>query len=219
MHSHDAIIRDNDAARAWLEQRFSPTSAQWAQLDGFAARLLAEGERQNLIAASTRPTLWARHIADSAQLLDHVGAASEGPWLDLGSGAGLPGLIIAILTNRRVHLVESRRLRASFLSETAQMLGLAARVQVHHARLERLEPFPAAIISARAFAPLDRLVTLAQPFSHAGTVWVLPKGQSAAKELANMPRTWHKMFHVKPSLTDAAASLLVGQGDGTGKMR
>lgn len=205
------MITTDDEARAWLDSQFTPDARQWNQLDSYAAALIAANERQNLVAASTLSTLWARHIADSAQLLCHD-RNREGLWLDLGSGAGLPGLIIAILSGRPVWLVESRQLRGAFLEQVVSDLGLASRVTVQTLRLERLPTFAAATICARAFAPLPRLLRLAERFATPSTRWLLPKGQNAVKELAMLPRTWQDLFHVEQSLTDARSGIIVGHG-------
>ncbi|WP_256839126.1 16S rRNA (guanine(527)-N(7))-methyltransferase RsmG [Sphingopyxis sp. KK2] len=211
------ILEDEGAARDWLEQAFAPTAAQSAQLERFAAMLVAENDRQNLIAASTIPTLWVRHIADSAQLLA-LDKQGEGLWIDLGSGPGLPGLVVAILTERPMLLVESRKRRCEFLRMVAGELGLG-HVEVAEASLERVETRLAGTISARAFAPLDRLIDLSARFSTESTCWLLPKGRNAVKELALLPQPWQRMFHVEQSRTDAESQILVGVGKIATKQR
>lgn len=189
----------------------SPTAAQWEHLERFAAMLVTENARQNLIAASTIPTIWVRHIADSAQLLSFDRRAGEGLWIDLGSGPGLPGLVVAILSGRSMLLVESRKRRCEFLRAVVAELGLA-HVEVVEAPLDRVETRPVATISARAFAPLDRLINLSARFSTESTRWLLPKGRNAVKELALLPEAWQRMFHVEQSRTDAESRILVGEG-------
>lgn len=185
-----------------------------ARLDRFAALVLEENQQQNLIARPTEPHLWQRHIADSAQLLENVsretlGPNAGGPWLDLGSGPGFPGLVIAALCpNMPVVLVESRARRAQFLERVVASLGLA-KCRVEAQRLERVQPFEARAISARAFAPLPKLLTLSAPFSTRRTAYVLPKGRSAAQELADVKPSIRAMFHVKHSLTDPEAGIIV----------
>ncbi|XVJ64549.1 MAG: 16S rRNA (guanine(527)-N(7))-methyltransferase RsmG [Sphingopyxis sp.] len=210
-------MTSEDEARGWLDDAFSPTVAQWAQLERFAAMLVAENERQNLIAASTIPTLWVRHIADSAQLLA-LDAGGAGLWIDLGSGAGLPGLVVAILSERPMLLVESRKRRCEFLRAVAGELGLA-HVEVAEAPLERIETRAAGTISARAFAPLDRLIDLSARFSTESTRWLLPKGRNAVKELAKLPPAWQNLFHVEHSRTDPDSRILVGRGKIGAKQR
>lgn len=205
------ILDSEDGARAWIGETFAPTVRQWAQLDQYAAMLIAGTEKQNLIAASTIPNLWVRHIADSAQLVTLDNMGGDGMWLDLGSGAGLPGLVVAILSERPVALVESRKLRCGFLRDAALQIGLG-HVEVVDAPLERVETRPAATISARAFAPLDKLIDLSARFSTESTRWLLPKGRNAVKELALLPQAWQNLFHVKQSRTDADSQILVGTG-------
>jgi 16S rRNA (guanine527-N7)-methyltransferase len=204
------ILDDEGGARDWLAGAFAPTDEQWARLERFAAMLVAENEQQNLIAASTIPILWVRHIADSAQLLA-LDAGGEGLWIDLGSGPGLPGLVVAILSERPMLLVESRKRRCDFLRAVVAELGLA-HVEIAEAPLERVETRRAGTISARAFAPLDRLIDLSARFSTESTRWLLPKGRNAVKELASLPQTWQNLFHVEHSRTDTDSRILVGQG-------
>lgn len=179
--------------------------------------LVSENDRQNLVAASTIPDLWVRHLADSAQLLA-LDREGEGLWIDLGSGPGLPGLVVAILSERPMLLVESRKRRCEFLRAVVDALDLA-HVEVAEAPLERVEMRPAATISARAFAPLGKLLDLSARFSTESTHWLLPKGRNAVKELASLPPAWQKMFHVEQSRTDADSLILVGLGRIAAKQR
>lgn len=211
------ILNDEGAARDWLERAFAPSAEQWARLERFAAMLIVENDQQNLIAASTIPTLWVRHIADSAQLLA-LDAGRDGLWIDLGSGPGLPGLVVAILSPRPMLLVESRKLRCEFLRRVAADLDLK-HVEVAEAPLERVATRAAATISARAFAPLDKLIALSTRFSTESTRWLLPKGRNAVKELALLPEAWQRMFHVEQSRTDAESQILVGTGQIGAKQR
>ncbi|MFY8048277.1 MAG: 16S rRNA (guanine(527)-N(7))-methyltransferase RsmG, partial [Erythrobacter sp.] len=172
------MISTEDEARAYLA---GLTDAEgMARLEAFAALVLAENQRQNLIAKATEPHIWQRHMADSAQLLENVsretlGANAGGPWLDLGSGPGFPGLVIAILCpNMPVVLVESRSRRVEFLESAVTALDLR-KCRVEGQRLERITPFAARAISARAFAPLSKLLSLSAPFSTSTTRYVLPK--------------------------------------------
>jgi 16S rRNA (guanine527-N7)-methyltransferase len=206
------VITSENEARAYVAGLTD--SAGMARLETFAALVLDENQRQNLIAKATELHLWQRHIADSAQLLDNVsretlGANAGGPWLDLGSGPGFPGLVIAALCpNMPVVLVESRARRAAFLDHCIGELGLG-KCRVEGQRLERVAPFPARAISARAFAPLEKLLTLSAPFSTRQTAYVLPKGRSAAQELETLKPSIRAMFHVKHSLTDPEAGIIV----------
>lgn len=206
------MITNEAEARAYLAGLTD--AAGMARLEAFAALVLEENQRQNLIAKATEPQLWQRHMADSAQLLENVsretlGANGGGPWLDLGSGPGFPGLVIAALCpNMPVVLVESRARRVEFLNRAIAALDLR-KCRVEGQRLERVVPFDARAISARAFAPLTRLLDLSAPFSTRRTVYVLPKGRSAAQELETLKPSIRAMFHVKHSLTDPEAGIIV----------
>ncbi len=198
-----------DDAKLWLEQTLNVSRETLGKLNDFRALVIEESTRQNLISAASIPTFWVRHIVDSAQLLTE--APDTGAWLDLGTGAGFPGIVIAILRDQPITFVESRRKRIDFLSETAERLGLG-HVAVQGSPLERMPTARFAVISARAFAPLPKLLTLAHRFSRKETVWILPKGKSAQEELESITGSWHGVFSVKPSVTDADAAILVGTG-------
>jgi 16S rRNA (guanine527-N7)-methyltransferase len=130
--------------------------------------------------------------------------------LDLGTGAGFPGLVIAALRPEcEVVMVESRARRIEWLERACSELGLG-RARVEGSRLELVETFPVRVISARAFAPLDKLLALSARFSTSETIWLLPKGRSARDELASLTG-WKHMFHVEQSLTDSAAGVIVGK--------
>nr|WP_314441580.1 16S rRNA (guanine(527)-N(7))-methyltransferase RsmG [uncultured Sphingomonas sp.] len=179
-----------------------------AILQDYVSLLLAENERQNLISRSSAEHLWTRHIEDSLQLLDH--APAEARWLDIGSGAGLPGMVLAIAGVRSITLVEPRRLRTDFLERSRVSLGLT-NVTVVIGKVEQLTgAFD--IITARAVAPLTRLFDLAGPLMAPGGRWVLPKGRSAEKELEEARSTWQGDFRLVPSRTDPDAQILVAEG-------
>lgn len=202
------MIDNEGRARAFVAARCTPGALD--RLDAFVAALASENERQNLVSASSLAQVWTRHIADSAQLLDHA-PAEQGEWLDLGSGAGLPGLIIAIMRpSWRVSLVESRKLRIEWLESQISSLELA-HCAVLGRPLAAVESFRAGVISARAFAPLPRLIAAARRFSTSDTMWLLPKGRSAAQEVEQLPLRLRRMFHVEPSLTDADSGIVVGR--------
>jgi 16S rRNA (guanine527-N7)-methyltransferase len=198
-----------EEARGWLRETLSVNDAQMARLGRFGAVVVEENSRQNLISSGSVSHLWARHIVDSAQLLSL--APEEGDWLDLGTGAGFPGIIVAILRDAPVHCVEARKGRIAFLERAASELGLT-NLTVHGCRLEALQRPHAAVISARAFAPLPRLLGLAHRFSTENTLWLLPKGRSAQSELESVRGTWQGLFHVKQSVTDPESAILVAKG-------
>lgn len=171
--------------------------------------LVADGmATQNLIAESTRPHIWARHIVDSAQLLPLAVADKSGLWVDLGSGAGMPGIVVACMTKRPVLLIESRRKRIDFLNMVIDRLGLT-NASVFGGRVETCRATNAAVISARAYASLDRTFATAQHMASSDTLWLLPKGRSAENELATVRPAWQGAFHVEHSVTDGDSAIIV----------
>lgn len=191
-----------DRARA-LE--ITPVSREIvARLDQFVDLLLQRRQQLNLIAASTAPIIWTRHIADSLQLLDLAPHAKV--WIDLGSGAGFPGLVIASALadepEARVHLIESNVKKAAFLREAAALVGVIA--QVHAARIETFaETFSARadVITARALAPLQETLALAYPLSKTGAQGLFLKGQDVGSELTQASKYWKFEPVLVPSKT------------------
>jgi 16S rRNA (guanine527-N7)-methyltransferase len=183
----------------------------FARLERLAAMVVDENARQNLIAKASEGTLWLRHFADSAQLLRPV-PRGTGPWLDLGTGAGFPGLVIAAMRpDMEVVLVESRKKRVDWLVRAAAELDLG-RCRVEGRRLEHVASFAAGAISARAFAPLTKLFALSARFSTQDSLWLLPKGRSAVQEVASLPAEIARLFHVEHSVTDPDAGIVIGTG-------
>lgn len=195
-----------EEARGWIAGHVSRETL--ASLEKLVGMILDEMPRQNLISASTADHIWTRHIVDSAQLVPMMPEGAR-RWIDLGSGAGFPGLVVALMCpDLHMTLVESRRKRIDFLGFMAESLGIADRVTVAGQRLEMIESSPQDVISARAFAPLDRLLPLAHRFSHESTVWLLPKGRSAASELEAVTGSWQGDFRIVPSMTDPDAAII-----------
>jgi 16S rRNA (guanine527-N7)-methyltransferase len=204
------MIASEADARQFCAERTDAIGLE--RLERFAALLAAENQRQNLVSGASLESIWQRHFADSLQLIDHVPRETPGPWLDLGSGAGFPGLVLAIARpDSAMVLIESRKRRVEWLTQAAAALNLE-NCQVIGSRLESVESLRAAAITARAFAPLGKLVALSARFSTRATLWLLPKGRSAAQELAEQPMAIQRMFHVEQSQTDPEGGILVGQG-------
>ena len=206
------LLTDEQSARDWIATLPDVSRGTLARLDAFAALLADENGRQNLVAASTLgPAFWVRHIADSAQLLPLAGR-ERGRWVDLGSGPGLPGLVIAILApGMQITLIEARRRRCDFLRAACAALQID-NVVVVEGKVERAEgKFD--VISARAFAPLPELLSIARHLAQKNSVWLLPKGRNAPSELSALPPITRRMFHVEQSLTSAEAHILVGRGE------
>jgi 16S rRNA (guanine527-N7)-methyltransferase len=213
------MIADEASAKVWLARLPEWDALAADRLTQLAALLAEENQRQNLVSRDSLAEVWRRHIADSAQLLPHVPRETTGAWLDLGTGAGFPGLVIACLRPELdLHMVESRARRIDWLERARGTLALD-NARVIGSRLERVETFPAIAISARAFAPLDKLLILSARFSTAATRWLLPKGRSARDELLSL-RGWRHAFHVEQSMTDPSAGVIVGTlSSQTGKIR
>lgn len=166
----------------------------------------------NLVSKNTVADVWSRHIVDSAQVFTAVPTDSARTWLDLGSGGGFPGLVVAILAHElkpdlRVTLVESDLRKATFLRQAAQALKLC--VTVHSARIEALAPQDADVVSARALAPLSDLLSYAERHMRARGVAVFPKGARFAAELEDARKRWIFDVDTQPSLSDSEAALLV----------
>jgi 16S rRNA (guanine527-N7)-methyltransferase len=183
-----------------------------AQLDRFVELLLTWQSHTNLIARSTIPVLWTRHIADSLQLLDLAPHAKV--WVDLGSGAGFPGLIVAsALTETdgaQVHLIESIGKKANFLREAVRITGAPA--AVHAMRVEDFvdkAPESVDVVTARALAPLPKLLSLAYPLLRKGALGLFPKGQDVASELTEAAKYWKIDASLIASRTDEKAQIIV----------
>lgn len=176
------------------------------RLNRYVDLLREENSRQNLVSAATLDAIWERHILDSAQLV-RFESRPGASWLDIGSGAGLPGLVIALLVTGSVTLVEPRRLRAEFLNRLVETLDLA-NVSVQCANAEKVAGrFD--LITARAVAPLPRLLKMSTHLSTRNSRWVLPKGRNAQSELAVARRSWHCEAEIASSCIDPNSGILL----------
>ena len=195
-----------EEAREAAHSRLGPAGA--GRLDAFVTLLVEENQRQNLISPGTVPSVWSRHIIDSLQLLDL--ADSWTTWLDVGTGGGFPGMVIALADLGSTTLVEPRRRRADFLQHAATALRLTS-VTVVAAKVEQVTA-KADIISARAVAPVEKLLPAALHCATAATTWILPRGQIGVDELDSLRSHWRGMFHVEPSVTDPRSSIVIAKG-------
>src|SRR5690349_5193773 len=175
------------------------------RLDAYAALLRKWQPTINLVGPRTLGDLWTRHFVDSAQLFPLIPSEAR-VLVDLGSGAGFPGLVLAILGVPEVHLIESDQRKATFLREAAR--ATQAPVTVHAKRIEQVSPFPADVVSARALAPLTDLLALASPFLTPDAVCIFPKGQQASDELTAAAKTWNIKVDRIQSITDPGATIL-----------
>ena len=216
-----------EEAQTWLSAHGWWDGAAGDRLRHFVTLVLEEADRQNLISAGSRSQIWSRHVVDSAQLIpllstlegrrasasggEAVSPAPSDLWVDLGTGAGFPGMVIGCLREQPIQLVEMRPLRVDFLRRCVAALGLVhvevVQGKVESARFDR----PASVISARAYAPLDRLLTSAHHLADENTVWLLPKGRSSEKELEIIRSDWQAVFHVEQSITDTESAIVTIQ--------
>lgn len=195
-----------EEARAWIARRYGESAEE--RLDHFRTILVSESAAQNLIAPSTFATIWSRHLLDSVQLLDHAPRKWR-HWVDIGSGAGLPGIVIATLCDQHVTLIEPRRLRVDFLNLCRERMGLT-NVSIIRAKAETADvPDQIDVVSARAVAKLDTIFAVSAKFSTTATVFILPKGTSAKSEVAAAKRSWQGMFHVEQSIVDPDSGIVV----------
>lgn len=175
------------------------------KLSIFVALLTEENQRQNLISKSSVADVWERHIRDSLQLLDL--APVDAKWLDIGSGPGLPGIVLAIAGVRHITLVEPRRLRTAFLERCIKELSLNE-VEVVTGKAEQVRQ-RYGVVTARAVASVDKLFRMGETLIEPNGRWVLPKGRSADKELEEARATWQGEFRLIGSQTDPDAKILV----------
>jgi len=202
------------AAEGWGPETalagFDVSRETLAKLGVLAAELQRWQAVKNLVGPATLTDVWTRHIADSLQLLEHAGTART--WLDLGSGAGFPGLVVAIGGEGRgmtVDLVESNARKCAFLRHVVRLTGAAA--GVHQTRLETVIPSfvgKVDVVSARALAPLRDLLAWTEPLLTTGTTGLFPKGRDAAVELTEAEKLWRFDVAILPSRTAPEARIL-----------
>jgi 16S rRNA (guanine527-N7)-methyltransferase len=191
----------------------TPVSRETAmRLDRLVALLLQWQRKTNLIAQSTIPQLWTRHVADSLQLL--ALAPDARIWIDLGSGAGFPGLVLACALADKpgsmVHLIESNAKKAAFLREAIRLTGAAALVEaVRIEDIVRNQGLKADVVTARALAPLDRLLQLAYPWIERGAQGLFLKGQDVEAELTQASKYWTITASLVASITSLDSRIVV----------
>ena len=176
------------------------------RLARFKQLVIEESARQNLVSPQSLAEFDERHLADAVQLVE---LGKPGTWCDVGSGAGLPGIVIALVTGAPMTLIEPRKLRADFLRRAVSELGIDATVS--EMKAERV-PAHFDNITARAVAELSKLFAITEHLAQRGTRWILPKGQSAQKELEAAQQSWQGAFTLVPSRTGDAAMIIVAEG-------
>ncbi len=199
------------AGRVLVLAEYNVSRETSASIDVFVAELERWQRIINLVGPATLPDLWLRHVADSLQLLQIAPEARR--WLDLGSGAGFPGLVVAIAlaesSSAEVHLVESNQRKCAFLRNTVRLTS--ARAIIHAARIESVLPeLPAGleIVTARALAPLSQLLAWTEPLLKTGTVALFPKGRDVQAELTDAAKSWRFTFDLIPSRTDSDSRIV-----------
>lgn len=176
------------------------------RLAHFKALVTDENGRQNLVSPASLEDFDTRHVDDGVQLAE---LGKPGTWCDVGSGPGLPGIVIALVTGAPMTLIEPRKLRADFLRRAVAELNLDA--EVMEMKAERV-PYHYDNITARAVAELSKLLAITEHLAQRGTRWILPKGRSAQNELDSAQMSWQGAFTLVPSRTSEAAMIIVAEG-------
>lgn len=192
------------------------------RLEIYAGLLVKWQAKINLVGPATLPDLWRRHFLDSAQLLSLLPAsdplprpgggnssAGGGTLVDLGSGAGFPGLVLAIMTDWRVHLLDSDQRKCAFLRQVALECGVLPQVTIHATRIEQVTGIAADVVTARACAPLSELLALAEPFIGEKGTGLFLKGAQAEEELTQAQRHWTMRLDRRESISDPAGKILI----------
>jgi len=194
-YSAQDFLRDTNVSRETFERLLK-----------YEANLRSWNARMNLVSKGSLEDVWRRHFIDSAQVFDLLGPY-EGGLVDVGSGAGFPGLVLSIMGAKGVHLVESDQKKAAFLAETARLCGSDA--QVHPIRAEALKGVNAGVITARAVAPLERLLELTFPLFRPGTLGIFLKGLNVVGELTEAHKRWRISTDRVPSRSDPSGTLII----------
>ena len=203
----EAPVRD----AADFAARTGATAEQVADLERLQEMLVDWNARMNLVSAASLEDYWSRHVFDSAQLLRRTPESRV--WVDIGAGAGFPGVVLAILlkgtAGAKVHLVESRAKPCRFLEAVVETLGLPA--EVHAARAEDLS-LRADVVTARAVAPLDRLLGFARPYLSRGATGLFLKSEGVEAEIAEARKAWRFTYDVSPSASDSRGRIVKVEG-------
>lgn len=176
------------------------------RLEAYLDLLVAWNKAVALVSRSSLQDPWRRHILDCAQLYQHLDPELERPIVDIGSGAGLPGLILSILGCPEIHLIEANGRKAAFLREAARQLTVSP--IIHAVRMEAVTPFPATVVTARAVASVEALIGMAKPFLTSDSRCLFLKGQDVVSELTQADKRWRMQSRRIPSLSDPEGTLL-----------
>jgi len=181
------------------------------KLEIYVDQLVKWQKKYNLVSNSTLPNIWKRHILDSVQLCNYINKHDnkdnrEPIITDLGSGAGFPGMVLAIMSLGDVHLVESSAKKCVFLEEIARLLSI--KVKIHNTRIEKMNFWKSQVITARALAPLDKLLCLSFPFFQNGAKGIFLKGKNVFSEIKRAKNDWNIRYRAYPSITDSTGVVL-----------
>jgi 16S rRNA (guanine527-N7)-methyltransferase len=188
-----------------FQASFNVSRETLERLKAYADLLVKWNAKINLVSPDSIPTLWHRHIADSAQLFRFIPRNTHN-LLDVGSGAGFPGLVLAVLGVPNVHLVEVDQRKVAFMREAARVAGV--QVTFHPARIESIPAFQVQVVTARALAALDRLLDWTAPFRTPDTLCLFLKGQTVEAELTEAHKQWTMVVDRQQSLTDPTGTIL-----------
>ena len=205
LHRESMVSRITPLTREEFRHVAGVSRETLERLDAYVARLRIWQRRVNLVSAASMADVWRRHVLDSVQLFPFVPRSSQ-RLVDLGSGAGFPGLVLAILGSRGVELVESNSRKCAFLAEAARHVSVD--VTIHHARIESLPAGPADIVTARGCAPLPKLLDYAERFIAPPTQCLFLKGARVDEELTRAAKDWNMSVHRYASKTDTRATIL-----------
>jgi 16S rRNA (guanine527-N7)-methyltransferase len=175
-----------------------------SRLSRYAEIIIERNQTLSLISHTTEPDLWVRHFLDSAQLMRLI-PDRDAALVDIGTGAGFPGLVLAILGHPNVHLIEHNIQKVEFLRRVAAELDLP--VTIHPMKSEAVRPFPVGVLTARALKPLDQLIGLGRRLIGPNTTCLFPKGRRAEEELQTASRRWRMNVERFPSLTDPDSTI------------
>lgn len=192
-------------AQAWIAARHGVAAVD--RIGKFLAMVAHENGQQNLVSPSTIDTMWSRHALDSAQLLSFLPKGAD-RWIDIGTGGGFPGMVVALAWDGHVTLVEPRKRRAAFLAECVEKFNIGDRVVVHASKIEAVNE-QADIISARAVATIENLLRAAAHCGKRDTRWLLPRGRFDERDLDGLRQNWQFVFHVEHSVTSTESSIVI----------
>ncbi len=198
----DAPPERAEDGRDWFAARFNVPRETLLKLDRYAALLSEWQARYNLVGPSTLPFVWTRHFADSAQLVRCLDDVGPQKWLDIGSGAGFPGIVLGLMRPDSVTLVDSVAKKTRFLKMIVEELGLGSQIHVENCRVESLGSKKFDLITARACAPVAKLFDWGHRSAAQSTTWLLLKGAAAEDEIADAQRLYVFDYELIPSLTD-----------------